>query len=56
MKFLYIRYCSHNLTETVEIRRCSILSLEIQIIIGLFVIIAGILIAVVIMCWRKNRK
>jgi hypothetical protein len=50
------RYCAHNLTEKVEIRRCSILSIEIQIALGLFIIIAGILISVVIFCWRKNRK
>ncbi|CAF4899694.1 unnamed protein product [Rotaria sp. Silwood1] len=49
-------YCSHNLIETVEIHRCSMLSLELQIIFGFFFIIAGILISVVIMCWRKNRK
>ncbi|CAF3168185.1 unnamed protein product [Rotaria sp. Silwood2] len=49
-------YCLHNLSETIETRRCSILSLELQIIFGLFIIIAGILVSVVIMCWRKNRK
>ncbi|CAF1026586.1 unnamed protein product [Rotaria sordida] len=49
-------YCSHNLTETVETHRCSILSLELQIIFGVFIIIAGILILIVIICWRKNRK
>jgi hypothetical protein len=49
-------YCSHNLTETVENNRCSVFSIEIQIIIGLFVVIAATLISVVIVCWRKNRK
>ncbi|CAM4924705.1 unnamed protein product [Rotaria socialis] len=49
-------YCSHSLTEKVETHPCSILSLEIKIIIGLFIIIASALTAIVIMCWRKNRK
>jgi hypothetical protein len=50
------RYCSHNLNEKVETRRCSILSIEIQIVIALFIVVASILISVVIMCWRRNRK
>ncbi|CAF3907804.1 unnamed protein product [Adineta steineri] len=49
-------YCSHKLNEKVEIRRCSMLSLEIEIIVILFIIISIILISLVIMCWRKNRK
>lgn len=50
------RYCTEHFSEKVETRRCSILSIEIQILIVLFIIIAGILIAVVVFCWRKNRK
>lgn len=49
-------YCAIHLFETVETRSCSMLSIEIQIIIGLFIIIAGILISLVAFCWRKNRK
>ena len=54
--FDYRRYCTVHLTEKVESRACSILSIEIQIVIGLFIIIAGILVSVVVFCWRKNRK
>ena len=52
----FCSYCAIHLSEAVESRSCSMLSIEIQIIIGLFIIIAGILIFLVIFCWRKNRK
>lgn len=50
------RYCAHVLKEKSESRRCSTFSLEIQLLIGLFSLVALVLVSLIFICWRRNRK
>ena len=50
------RYCLHNLTEKFETRRCSMFTIEIEILVGVFILLFIVLLGMVIACWRKNRK
>jgi len=49
-------FCLEKLREKVEFQRCSMFSIEIQILLVVFVLIAIGLSVLVAVCWRKNRK